>query len=304
MMGIFIMKNIDDYEEEFEQKIVPETNFQYRHRIKATENLKINSYANESHFDTAEKDFCVTLMEEICLLALGEERAHMSLLNDNIPYVLRASILLELVLARRIKANIYNGGNINEPWKLNIFVNDYSPLEDVFLNEALIIIAKEELTVQKWLDVLTGETWSRKLSSHQIQNLRDRVCKSLMEKGIVTSQKSSLFFVETTEYPLLDTNFKRKLCYEVIDSAIDKQKLNLRSLCRLLSLNAAKILHKALKITDKPTSSRVKAFADETLMKYSKFHNLEAKFGHLLGDGELHLIAAIFTLYEKLNKFF
>lgn len=298
------MKKKDDFKQELEQKIEPETNSQYRNRIKTAENLTINSYLNDSHFDIEEKEISISLMEEICLLALGEERAHMSFLNDNIPYVLRASILLELALAKKIKANIYCGANIDEPWKLNVFINDFSPVEDVFMNEALKIIAKEELSVQKWLEVLTGETWNRRLSSHQIHNLRDRVCKSLMEKGIVTSQKSSLFLVETMEYPLLDTKFKRKLCFEVIDTAIDNEKLDIRSLSRLLSLHAAKILHKALKITDAPTSSRVKAFANEALAKYSNFHNLEAKFGHVLGAGELHLIAGIFTLYEKLNKFF
>lgn len=304
MGRLFIMKNKDDCDGGFEKVIEPEKNFQYRNRIRIAEKLSINSFANDSHFDIEEKETISTLMEEICLLALGEERAHMSLLNDNIPYVLRASILLELALRKKIKANIYGVENIDEPWKLNVSVNEFSLVEDVFMNEVLKIIPKEDLTVQKWLDVLTGETWSRRFSSYQIHNLRDRICKSLMEKGIVTSQKSSLFLVETIEYPLLDTKFKRKLCYEVIDSAIDMEKMDLRSICRLLSLNAAKILHKALKITDAPTSSRVKVIADDALVKYSKFHNLRSKFGHLLGDGELHLIAAIFSLYEKLNKFF
>lgn len=306
-MGSFWMKNFRECEGEFVHNFKPETNSQYRNRIKdnklnETQDEGFNN--NESHFDTEEKTTDVTLAEEICLLALGDERANISLLNDNIPYVLRACILLELTLARRIKVNIYEGGNIDEPWKLNVIVNDFSPVGDIFMDEAIKIIAKEELSLQKWLYVLTGETWSRRLSPHQMHNLRDRLCKSLIEKGIVTCRKSSLFLFETTEYPLLDTKFKRKICHEIIDSAIESEKLDLRSLCRLLSLNAAKILHKPLKITDAPTSSRIKSFASEVLIKYSKFHNLEAKFGHLLSDGELHLIAGIFSLYEKINKFF
>lgn len=306
-MGSFWMKGYRECEEEFVHNFEPETNSQYRNRIKdnkLNETLGENLIINDPHFDTEEKTTDVTLAEEICLLALGDERAHMSLLNDNIPYVLRACILLELTLARRIKVNIYEGVNIDEPWNLNVIINDFSPVGDVFMDEAIKIIAKEELSLRKWLDVLTGETWSRRLSSHQMHNLRDRLCKSLMERGIVTSRKSSLFLVETTEYPLLDIKFKRKLCYEIIDSAIESEKLDLRSLCRLLSLNAAKILHKPLKITDAPTTSRIKSFASEALIKYSKFHNLEAKFDHLFDDGELHLIAGIFSLYEKINKFF
>lgn len=307
VMGRFGMKKRNDHDGEFDYGSEPETNSQYRNRIKDTkslESLNIDQNLNSIHFDTEEKQINISLMEEVCLLALGEERAHMSLLNDNIPYVLRACILLELVLARRIKLNIHGGGNIDEPWKLNVCISDFSPVGEVFMDEAIKIIAKEDLSLQKWLDVLTGESWSRRLSSHQMHNLRDRLCKSLMEKGIVTSQKSSLFLIETTEYPLINANFKRRLCYEIIDSAIDKEKLDLRSLCRLLSLNAAKIIHRPLKITDAPTSSRAKAFVNESLAKYSQFHNLEAKFGHLIGDGELHLIAGIFSLYERLNKFF
>lgn len=301
------MKKNDCDKHDCEQIHEPETNSHYRNRVKESnsiENISTTYNTNDSHFDTEERETKLSLMEEVCLLALGDERAHIPLLNDNISYVLRASILLELAMARRIKVNIHRGGDIDEPWKLNVCINDFTPTNDVFMDEAIKIIAKEEFSLKKWLDILTGETWSQRLSSHQILNLRDRLCKSLIEKGIVTSQKSSLFLVETTEYPLIDKNLKRKLCFEIIDSATKREKLDLRALCRLLSLNAARILNKALRITDVPTSSRVKAFANELLAKYSQFHNLEAKFGHILGQGELYLIVGIFSLYDKLNKFF
>lgn len=90
---------------------------------------------------------------------------------------------------------------------------------------------------------------------------------------------------------------------KIIDSATKTDQLNLRSLCRLLSMYSAQILNKATKITNAPTASRVKSFAAEALMKYSKFHNLKSRFGHLLADGELLLISAIFSLYNHTNKF-
>lgn len=290
-----------------EQKNKSEPNIQYRQRL-GDNSLSgaINSDHNisNSDFDIEEKSIQLTLMEKLCLLALGDERAQLSILNDNIPYVLRACILLELTLAKRTKLNLHNGGNRNEPWKLSVVINDFNPVGDVFLDEAIKTIAQENLSLQKWIDVLTGETWNRRLSEYQMRNLRERICKSLMEKGIVTSQKSSLFLVETTEYPLLNITLKRNLCHDIIDSALDPSKLNLYSLCLLLSLSGAKILHKVLKVTDAPTASRVKHFVNESLEKYSQFHNLEAKFGHLLDDDEMYLISGIFSLYNKINKFF
>ena len=268
------------------------------------ESIQIDQHMETFDFDIEEKSCQLTLMEELCLLALGEERAQMSILNDNIPYILRACILLELTLAKRIKLDVHNGRNRDEPWNLNVVINDFNPIGEAFLDETMKIIAKEELSLQKWVDVLTGETWNHRLSEYQLCNLRERLCKSLMEKGIVTSQKSSLFLVETTEYPLLNIELKRKLCYDIIDSALDPSKLDLHALCLLLSLNGSKILHKVLKVTDAPTSSRVKHFVDESLKKYSQFHNLEHKFGHLLGEGELYLLMGIFSLYKKINKFF
>ena len=290
-----------------DQKNEPESNMHYRQRLKESAISVIeesDKNLNCSDFDIEEKSVKLTLMEELCLLALGDEKAQISLLNDNIPYVLRACILLELTLAKRIKLNIHNTGNYDEPWKLNISINDFDPVGDVFLDEAMNIIAKEELSLQKWIDVLTGETWNRSLSEYQMCNLRERICKSLMEKGIVTSRKSSLFLVETTEYPLLNIRLKRKICFEIIDSALDPSNMDLHTLCLMISLSGAKIFHNVLKITDAPTSSRVKQSVNEALEKYSQYTNLESKFGHLLGRGEIYLISGIFSLYKKMNKFF
>lgn len=290
-----------------EQKNESEPNFHHRQRLRdnlLSGAIKSEQVINNSDFDIEEKSIQLTLMEKLCLLALGDEWGQLSILNDNIPYVLRASILLELTLEKRIKLVIHNGGNRDEPWKLNVVINDFNPVGDVFLDEAMKIIAQEDLSLQKWVDVLTGETWNRRLSEYQMRNLRERICKSLMEKGIITSQKSSLFLVETTEYPLLNIKLKRNICFDLIDSALDPSKLDLQLLCLLLSLSSANILHKVLKVSDASTSSRVKRFANESLEKYSQFHNLEAKFGHLLDDGEIYLISGIFSLYKKINKFF
>lgn len=306
MVGMSLKKNENSLGH-FEPKNEVESNIQYRQRLREsslTVLLQNDQHTHDSDFDVEEKSPQLTMMEKLCLLALEEERAQIPILNDNIPYVLRACILLELTLAKRIKLNLHNGGSRDEPWKLNVTINDFTPSGDIFLDEVMKIIAKEELSLQKWVDVLTGETWSRRLSEYQLCNLRERLCKSLMEKGIVTSKKSSLFLVETTEYPLLNVKLKRKLCYDIIDSALEPSKLDLHALCLLLSLNGAKIIHKVLKVTDAPTSSRVKHSVNDYLEKYSQFHNLEAKFGHLLGDGELYLIAGIFSLYKKINKFF
>ena len=292
----------------FEHQHGIESNVNYKNRIKEQLSRagEINSelFPLNSDFYTDEKSVKLSLMEELCLIALGEERARMSLLNDNIPYVLRGCILLELTLARRIKLNIYNGGNFAEPWKLDVLVSDLTPTGCEFLDETLNNITKHEFSLKKWLDVLTGETWDRKLSPFQIQNLRDRICKALMEKGIVTAQKTTIFLIEATEYPLLNHHLKQSLCFEIIDSAMDSGKCELRSLCRLLSLNGAKVLSQALQVTDAPTSSRVKAFANAALIKYSEMNNLKAKFGHILGEAELYLIAGIFSMYIKINKLF
>lgn len=296
-------RHTDDPLKDFDHDITIESNLQHRQRMRAVL-ISDKSDINNEVFDIEKKITQLTLMEEICLMALGEGKAHISMLNDNIPYVLRASILLELVLARKIKLNIHEGGNYDEPWKFNVSISEFTPTGDVFLDEAIGILGKDTFSLQKWLDVLTGDTWSRKLSGYQMQNLRDRLCKSLMEKGVVTSRKTSMFMIETTEYPLLDSELKRNICFNVVETATDKNKLDIRSLSRLLSMKAANVLQKALKVTDAPTSSRVNTIADEYLIKYSKFHNLEARFGHLMGDSELHLIAGIFCLYENSNKMF
>lgn len=176
--------------------------------IMADENFKC------SDFDTNEMATKLSLMEELCFIALGAERAQMSFLNDNISYVIRSCIIIELALAHRIKLNINEGKSLDEPWNLNIVISDSTPTDDIFLDETMINLAKENMSIKKWLDVLTGEIWSRQFSGLQICNLRDRLCKSLMEKGLVTTKKSSLFLIETTEYPLLNESAKRTFSFK------------------------------------------------------------------------------------------
>lgn len=301
------LKKRENYLSNLNSVNMPQSNSECRQRLKETD--PSNILLSDQTFDRIEgtndeKPVRLTLMEELCLIALGDERATMSILNDNLPYVLRSCILLELTLAKRIKLNIYKEGNLAEAWKMIVTINDFMKTGDIFLDEALHIIAKKEFSLQKWNDVLTGETWSQSLSDYQMYNLRERICKSLMEKRIVTSKKSSFFLIETTEYPLLNIKLKQDLCFKIIDSVHDPCKLDLHALCLLLSLNGAKILHKALRVTDAPTTSLVKNFVNEALEKFSNIHNLESKFGHLLGDGEMYLISGIFSLYKKNNKFF
>lgn len=245
----------------------------------------------------------LSLMEEMALLALDEDKGSMSLLNDNVSYVLRCCVLLELAMQGRLKVNLYSGGSRDEPWKLPVVISDFTPTGDCFLDETMRIIQRESLSLERWVDVLTGETWSRRLSVYQLLNLRDRLCKSLLERGIVTAQKSKLFMMETTSYSLLDFDCKRSLCFDIIDTGMGAVPLTLRALCRLLSLSAARILNRALRETDAPTRSRVKAQTAELSQHYTQLPHLEAKFGHL-SDGQLCLIAGIFAMYTKMNNLF
>lgn len=279
-----------------------QSNINYKNRI-SYQSFEVDKLRSQD-FDTEEKTTELSLMEELSLIALGEERAYIPILNDKFPYVLRGCIMLELVLAHRIQIEIGPSFLSSEPYKANVTVTNRVPTGDVFLDEALNLIAKESFSLEKWIYILSGDTWSQKLSSFQMHNLRERICKSLIEKGIVSTQKSSFFLIETTEYPILNPMIKRAVCFKMIDLVSDLEPTSLRSLCRIISMNSAKILYKALRVSDAPTCSKVKKFASDSQRKFAQLFELELEYGHLYSKAELILVSGIFSMYNKFDKYF
>ncbi|KAJ1677563.1 hypothetical protein EV182_005901, partial [Spiromyces aspiralis] len=126
-----------------------------------------------------ERDPSLTLMEEILLLGLKDNEGYLSFWNDNLSYVLRACILMELALRKRIRImkDAYTG--MVDLMHRKVEVISTRSTGEVLLDEALKLMKREQRSVMSWIDLLSGETWNISKASYQLKQVRERLAKGL-----------------------------------------------------------------------------------------------------------------------------
>lgn len=139
----------------------------------------------------------LTLMEEVLLMGLKDKEGYLSFWNDNISYALRGCILLELAFRNKITL-------VNDPARRRfelsdrlVEVIDTEPTGEVLLDEALKIMKNDEshLSVTNWIDLLSGETWNLMKINYQLKQVRERLAKGLVDKGILRTERKKFLFI-------------------------------------------------------------------------------------------------------------
>lgn len=92
-----------------------------------------------------------------------------------------------------------------------------TPIGDVLLDEALKHIKETDPpeTVQSWIEYLSGETWNPLKLRYQLKNVRERLAKNLVEKGVLTTEKQNFLLFDMTTHPLNDNVIKCRLVKKV-----------------------------------------------------------------------------------------
>ncbi|BES91015.1 Golgi phosphoprotein [Nesidiocoris tenuis] len=206
---------------------------------------------DEEVSDNDSKETRLTLMEEVLLLGLKDKEGYTSFWNDCISSGLRGCILIELGLRGRIeleKAGMRRKSLLSR--KVNI-KND-TPTGDVLLDEALKHIKETNPpeTVQSWIEYLSGETWNPLKLKYQLKNVRERLAKNLVEKGVLTTEKQNFLLFDMTTHPLTDNTAKTRLVKKVQEAVLSKwvndpQRMDKRLLSLLLLANASDVLENA-----------------------------------------------------------
>lgn len=74
--------------------------------------------------------------------------------------------------------------------------------------------------------LFTGETWNPLKLRYQLKNVRERLAKNLVEKGVLTTEKQNFLLFDMTTHPLSDNVVKCRLvkmvCSLLIQSNIFK----------------------------------------------------------------------------------
>ncbi|KAM9811161.1 Golgi phosphoprotein 3 [Neosynchiropus ocellatus] len=169
------------------------------------------------------KETRLTLMEEVLLLGLKDREGYTSFWNDCISSGLRGCMLIELALRGRLQLEAC-GMRRKGLLARKVICKSDSPTGDVLLDEALKHIKNTQPpeTVQSWIELLSGETWNPLKLQYQLRNVRERLAKNLVEKGVLTTEKQNFLLFDMTTHPLTNNNIKQRLIKKVQDGVLDK----------------------------------------------------------------------------------
>ncbi|KAK8393609.1 hypothetical protein O3P69_006729 [Scylla paramamosain] len=208
--------------------------------------------SGEEYLDDGDcKETRLTLMEEVLLLGLKDKEGYTSFWNDCISSGLRGCILIELALRGRVeleKAGLRRKSLLNR----KVIVRSELPTGDVLLDEALKHIKDTDppQTVQSWIEFLSGESWNPLKLRYQLRNVRERLAKNMVEKGVLTTEKQNFLVFDMTTHPLTDNVTKTKLVKKVQDSVLsrwvgDPQRMDRRTLALIYLAHASDVLENA-----------------------------------------------------------
>lgn len=205
----------------------------------------------EDESDSMDKQTRLTLMEEVLLLGLKDKEGYTSFWNDCISSGLRGCMMIELGLRGRIeleKTGMRRKSLLN---RKIIFLTD-SPTGDVILDEAAKLIKETDPaeTVPTWVELLSGETWNPLKLRYQLRNVRERLAKNLVEKGVLTTEKQNFLLFDMTTHPVNDTAIKQRVVKKVQESVLSKwvndpQRMDKRTLSLIYLAHSSDVLENA-----------------------------------------------------------
>ena len=95
-----------------------------------------------------------------------------------------------------------------------------------------------------------GETWNPLKLHYQLRNVRERLAKNLVEKGVLTTEKQNFLLFDMTTHPLTNNSIKQRLIKKVQEAVLDKwvndpHRMDKRLLALLYLAHASDVLENA-----------------------------------------------------------
>ncbi|KAG5842747.1 hypothetical protein ANANG_G00181000 [Anguilla anguilla] len=86
---------------------------------------------------------------------------------------------------------------------------------------------------------------------YQLRNVRERLAKNLVEKGILTTEKQNFLLFDMTTHPVTNTTEKQRLVRRVQESLLERwtneaRRMDRRALALLVVAHASDVLEGAL----------------------------------------------------------
>lgn len=275
----------------------------------------------------------LTLMEEVLLIGLNDEQGYLSFWNDSISYVLRGCILLELALQGKIAV-------VNDPMRRQHSLSDrlVEVIDDRLTGEVLLdetikfMKGSDSMSVTSWIDVLSGETWNISKIGYQLKQVRERLAKGLVDKGICRTEKVNFFLFDMATHPVVDFSAKHDIRSRLLhllsastytpefpDTKFFPKSLplkTLRTVALAASAYAANVLENLYSTASFDAKDAAFLKVDELLSEYSEFpfasrntspwessvfRSVSSELSDIQNQTQLEVVAAVFRTYSQLD---
>ncbi|XXH01642.1 hypothetical protein Hte_008002 [Hypoxylon texense] len=231
----------------------------------------------------------LTLMEEVILLGLKDKQmnqGYLSFWNDNISYALRGCIVLELAFRGRISMQKDPSRRRFPLADRTIEVIDDTLTGEVLLDEALKMMKQsEKMSVSSWIDLMSGETWNLMKIGYQLKQVRERLCKGLVDKGILRTEKRNFLLFDMATHPVADGGAKDEIRRRVRNVLTQRTVVlpssqflpenlefrYIRTISMVCAAYAANVLENALSTLGHEARERAFTQTDELLAEYSQW---------------------------------
>ena len=93
----------------------------------------------------------------------------------------------------------------------------------------------------------SGETWNPFKLQYQLRNVRERIAKALVEKGILTTEKQNFLLFDMTTHPVSNATEKQRLVKKLQESMLerwvnDPHRMDRRTLALLVLAHSSDVL--------------------------------------------------------------
>ncbi|KAL2013997.1 hypothetical protein VTN00DRAFT_1522 [Thermoascus crustaceus] len=277
----------------------------------------------------------LTLMEEVLLLGLKDKQGYLSFWNENISYALRGCIVIELAFRGRISMQKDSSRRRFPLADRVIEVIDDTLTGEVLLDEALKMMkSSEKMSVSSWIDLMSGETWNLMKIGYQLKQVRERLAKGLVDKGILRTEKRNFLLFDMATHPVADGGAKEELHRRVRNICSNRTVIipasswlpedvefrYLRSVTMVCAAYAANVLENALVTMSHEARERAFAQVDELLAEYSQWpfarrtggsQGIGANLAQVINDEvnkakdrelQLEVVAACLSVFTRLDS--
>ncbi|QSZ31423.1 hypothetical protein DSL72_000988 [Monilinia vaccinii-corymbosi] len=277
----------------------------------------------------------LTLMEEVLLLGLKDKQGYLSFWNDNISYALRGCIVIELAFRGRVSMQKDSSRRRFPLADRVIEVIDDTLTGEVLLDEALKMMkASEKMSVSSWIDLMSGETWNLMKIGYQLKQVRERLAKGLVDKGILRTEKKNFLLFDMATHPVADGGAKEEIRRRVRNVLTQRTVVlpgsqflpenlefrYIRTIAMVCAAYAANVLENALASLGHESRERAFAQVDELLAEYSQWPfgkraggsaGIGANLGQVITDEvnsgkdkelQLEVVAACLSVFTRLDS--